>query len=101
MPRHSSRAVSPGGSHETSGASTTAGLVGLLYRLEVEHPWRDKAEAWQTKTNAATDAAPVVGLDAAAAAAVTWEPVRVLALLVAIRRRIPLDMRRRTPRNHE
>lgn len=24
----------------------TAGLVGLLYRLEVEHPWRDEAEAW-------------------------------------------------------
>jgi hypothetical protein len=24
----------------------TAGLVGLLYRLDVEHPWREEAEAW-------------------------------------------------------
>ncbi|WP_344212311.1 hypothetical protein [Kribbella sancticallisti] len=32
------------------GLNPTAGLVGRLYAMDFEHPWRDQAEAWCTAT---------------------------------------------------
>ena len=29
-----------------AGFNPTAGLVGLLHRMGIDHPWRDRAEAW-------------------------------------------------------